>query len=77
MSDINCLTSRQLLSIEKKSAFSIVQQETYATYNKCDGSIIMSSKEYNLANPISTILMIFLIIIVLVLMYFDDKRNKR
>ena len=73
----NCLATRQLTKVEKQSPFSLIQYETYTSYDTCNHTIIKESKEWNLAQPFVSIVLVFLMAIFAFLLYNEERlRNK-
>lgn len=72
----NCIATRQLTKIEKPSAFSIIQQETYTSYDTCNHTIVREYKDWNLTYPFATIVLLSLVLGIFICMLIDEKRRK-
>ena len=72
----DCGLKPTLMGVEKHSAFSLTQTESWATIDNCTNDIIGTWKQPNLANPFVTIVILTLVIGILLTMYITDKREK-
>jgi len=68
--DPNCVDFNKLIKVEKGSAFSLIQQETYIHYNTCTDKVLDEYKTSSLAQPMADI---FLFLLVIGIIYYSLK----
>ena len=76
--DQGCVLHKQLVSVERKSAFSVIQKENYCNYDGCHKYFTNCYSNYNFTGVWAGIVILSLVFAILVGMIVDEKlRNAK
>ena len=74
---MSCQIVKELINVEIPSGYSIIKHETYTSYDTCNPNIIHTWKDWSVNMPPFTIYVLILVVGILLLMWYDDRRNGR